>query len=169
MDGSPPVSSPPSVGFSRQEYCSGLPRSPSGNLPDPGSNGEPLKSAELAGGFFTTDTTWGAPHLLYLQVKQGALMLREGPSLDTGRVANDSFSCTAVEHWDQQGSQPGVQARYMSQTVVQAGFLLWNISSQSSSLWWLWKVAELVPPLACICAFHSFQVRANSPNDFEGP
>ena len=69
-----------------------------GIFPTQGSNGESLKSAELAGQFFTTSATWEAPHLLYLQVKQSAPMLLEGHSLDTERVANDSFSCTAVEH-----------------------------------------------------------------------
>ena len=42
---------PPSVGFSRQEYWSGVPFPPPGNLPDPGI--EPASPA-LAGGFFTT-------------------------------------------------------------------------------------------------------------------
>ena len=45
---------PLSMGFSRQEYWSGLPFSPPGDLPDPGI--EPASSAfpALAGGFFTT-------------------------------------------------------------------------------------------------------------------
>ena len=43
---------PLSVGFSRQEYCSGLPFPPPGGLPDPGL--KPTSSA-LAGGFFTTE------------------------------------------------------------------------------------------------------------------
>ena len=41
-----------SVGFSRQEYWSGLPCPPPGDLPDPGM--EPGCPA-LAGGFFTTE------------------------------------------------------------------------------------------------------------------
>ena len=45
------------VGFSRQEYWSGLPFPPSGDLPDPGM--EPRPPA-LAGGFSTTSTTWEA-------------------------------------------------------------------------------------------------------------
>ena len=40
-----------SMGFSRQEYWSGLPFPPPGNLPDPGI--EPVSPA-LAGMFFTT-------------------------------------------------------------------------------------------------------------------
>lgn len=58
----------------------------------PGIKWESLKSAELAGWFFTTSATWEGPHLLYLQVKQSAPMLLEGHSLDTERVANDSLS-----------------------------------------------------------------------------
>ena len=42
---------PLSMGFSRQEYWSGLPFPPPGHLPDPGI--EPASPA-LAGGFFTT-------------------------------------------------------------------------------------------------------------------
>ena len=42
---------PLSMGFSRQEYWSGLPCPPPGDLPDPGI--EPASPA-LAGGFFTS-------------------------------------------------------------------------------------------------------------------
>ena len=43
---------PPSVGFSMQEYWSGLPLTPPGDLPNPGV--EPVSPA-LAGRFFTTE------------------------------------------------------------------------------------------------------------------
>ena len=46
-------------GFSRQEYWSGLPHPPSGDLPDPGIKPTSLTSPALAGGFFTTSTTRG--------------------------------------------------------------------------------------------------------------
>ena len=46
-----------SMGFSRQEYCSGLPSPSPGDLPDPGIT--PMSPA-LAGGFFTTSATWEA-------------------------------------------------------------------------------------------------------------
>ena len=49
-----------SVGFSRQEYCSGLPCHPLGNLPNPGIKPTSLASPPLAGRFFTTVTTWEA-------------------------------------------------------------------------------------------------------------
>ena len=43
--------------FSRKEYWSGLPYS-TGDLPDPGIEPMSLMSPALAGGFFTTSTTW---------------------------------------------------------------------------------------------------------------
>ena len=45
---------PLSMGFSRQEYWSGLPCPPLGDLPDTGIEPMSLKSPALAGGFFTT-------------------------------------------------------------------------------------------------------------------
>ena len=48
---------PLSVGFSRQEYWSGLPCPPPGDRPDPGIELVSLKSAALAGRFFTTSIT----------------------------------------------------------------------------------------------------------------
>ena len=50
--------SPLPMGFSRQEYWSGLPRPPPGDLPDPGIDPTSLKSSALAGGLFTTATIW---------------------------------------------------------------------------------------------------------------
>ena len=49
------------MGFSRQEYWSGLPCSPPGDLPHPGIKPLSLMSPTLVGGFFTTSTTWEAP------------------------------------------------------------------------------------------------------------
>ena len=49
-----------SVGFSKQEYWSGLPCTPSGDLPKPGIALESLMSPALASGFFTTRATWEA-------------------------------------------------------------------------------------------------------------
>ena len=43
-----------SIGFSRQEYWSGLPFPPLGNLPDPGMEPESPASPVIAGIFFTT-------------------------------------------------------------------------------------------------------------------
>ena len=46
-----------SMGFSRQEYWSGLPCPPPGDLPDPRIEPTP---PGLAGAFFTTSATWEA-------------------------------------------------------------------------------------------------------------
>ena len=46
---------PLSVGFSRQEYWSGLPCPPSGHFPHPGVEPSSLLSPALPGGFFTTN------------------------------------------------------------------------------------------------------------------
>ena len=48
---------PLSMGFSRQEYWSGLPCPPLGDLPYPGIKPASSVSPALAGGFFTTGAT----------------------------------------------------------------------------------------------------------------
>ena len=47
-----------SMGFSRQEYWSGLPCPPPRDLPNPGTEPTPPASPALVGRFFTTSTTW---------------------------------------------------------------------------------------------------------------
>ena len=47
--------------FSRQEYWSGLPCSPPGDLPNPGIKPTSLTSPALAGGFFTTAAAAKSP------------------------------------------------------------------------------------------------------------
>ena len=49
---------PLSMGFSRQEYWSGLPFLPPGCLPDQGMEPTSLMSPGLAGGFLTSSATW---------------------------------------------------------------------------------------------------------------
>ena len=51
---------PLSMGFSGQENWNGLPCPPPGHLPGPGIKPTSLMSPALAGGFFTTRTTWEA-------------------------------------------------------------------------------------------------------------
>ena len=62
---------PLSIGFSRQEYWSGLPYPPPGDLPDPGIKSMSLTSPALAAGFFTTSATRKAlpPILKLVQVE----------------------------------------------------------------------------------------------------
>ena len=52
---------PLSMGFSRQEYWSGLQCPPPGDLPNPGFEPMSVMFPALAGEFFTTNTTWEAP------------------------------------------------------------------------------------------------------------
>ena len=58
--GTVPSQAPLPMGFSRQEYWSGLPCSPPEDHPDPGIEPVFLISPSWAGGFFTTNTTWEA-------------------------------------------------------------------------------------------------------------
>ena len=48
------------MGFFRQEYWSGLPFPPPGDLPNPRIKPTSPVSPALAGGFFTISTTWEA-------------------------------------------------------------------------------------------------------------
>ena len=48
------------MGFSSQEYWNGLPFPPLGDLPNPGIELVSPFPPALAGGFFTTSTTWEA-------------------------------------------------------------------------------------------------------------
>ena len=57
---------PLSVGFSQQEYWSGLLCPPPGDLPKLGIKPVSLMSPALVGGFFTTSTTWEAPLIIYI-------------------------------------------------------------------------------------------------------
>ena len=65
-----PVSwqTPLSMGFSMQEYWSGLPGSP-GDLPHPRTEPAYLPSPALAGRFFTTRTTWEDPYQVHVSLK----------------------------------------------------------------------------------------------------
>ena len=57
------------MGFSRQEYWSGLLCPPPGDLPDPIIEPASLMSPELAGEFFTTGASWEAQQLPYREFK----------------------------------------------------------------------------------------------------
>ena len=57
------------MGFTRQEYWSGLLCPPPGDLPDPGIKPTSLMSPALAGGLFTASATWEGPVELYCTSK----------------------------------------------------------------------------------------------------
>ena len=60
---------PLSMGFSKQEYCSGLPCPPPGDLPDPGIKSASLASPALAGSFFTANANLEAHKGAYIYLK----------------------------------------------------------------------------------------------------
>ena len=60
---------PLSMGFSRQEYWSGLPFPPRGDLPNWGIKTASLMSPALEGSFFITGTSWVARPLSFHQPK----------------------------------------------------------------------------------------------------
>ena len=59
-----------SMGFSRQQYWSGLPCSPPGDLPNLGIEPWFLMSSALADGFFTTGATWETHNGILLSHKK---------------------------------------------------------------------------------------------------
>ena len=66
---------PLSVGFPRQEYWSGLPFPPPGNLPDPETEPVSPASPAFAGGFITTEPPGKLKSLELLDlIKQSANM-----------------------------------------------------------------------------------------------
>ena len=64
---------PLAMGFSRQEYWSGLPCPPPGHLPDPEIEPTFFMSPTLSGRFFTTSTTWEALRALWWPKWEGNL------------------------------------------------------------------------------------------------
>ena len=87
---------PVSMGFSRQEYWSGLPCSPPGELPNPGLQPESLTSLALAGGLFITNATWEAQKVMKgmgkkEKIKQQSLVRRWGRGTWLNRKVKVSF------------------------------------------------------------------------------
>ena len=77
-----------SMGFSRQEYWSGLPFSSPGDLPDPSIKPRSPVSPALAEGFFTTGATWKAHVLLVTTVKLHSLGLEDRGWVMVGRITS---------------------------------------------------------------------------------
>ena len=95
------------MGFSRQEYWSGLSCSPPEDLPYPGIEPESLRSPALAGKFFTTSTTWEAKSI-YIPIKLKKKTKKDGrdswltvPSCPIGADA----SLRQVLCWEMEGFQ----------------------------------------------------------------
>ena len=68
---------PLSMGFSRQEYWSGLPCPPPGNLPIQEIEPKSLRYPALAGRFFTTSPTWEAQNIHTYWIIWGCQRMRD--------------------------------------------------------------------------------------------
>ena len=111
---------PLSMGFSRQEYWTGLPCCPPGDHLDLGIKPRSLASLALAGGFFTTRATWEAP--LGAGAATAAKSLQLCPTL-----------CDPID-----GSPPGSPVPGILHTGVGCHFLLQCMKVKSGS-----EVAQL--------------------------
>ena len=74
------------MGFSRQEYWSGLPCPPPGDLPDPGLEPSSLESSALAGGYFTTVSPGKPPNYLLISEKYPKFSEFPFPYLESGSI-----------------------------------------------------------------------------------
>ena len=96
---------PLSMGFSRQEYLSGLPCPSPGDLPDPGIKPTSLMSPAWAGGFFTTSATIQCEKSKFcfselLEFIFNIFDLQFIESVDTEYVHAKSLqSCLTLLHW----------------------------------------------------------------------
>ena len=82
-----------SMGFSRQEYQSGLPYPPPGDLSHPGIESAFLTSLAVVGWFFTTSATWEA--LIQVTVTKVIFLLGYlQPMTQQGRASKDSIILT---------------------------------------------------------------------------
>ena len=119
---------PQSLGFSRQEYWSGLPCLPPGYLPNPEVEPASLMSPARAGGFFTTSTTWEAH-------KEGRVL--KSLCFWIGGAGEDSW-----ESLGQQGDQTSEETnlkyssvRLMLKLKLQYfGHLMWRANSLKKTL-----------------------------------
>ena len=75
------------MGFSKQEYWSGLPFPCLGDLPDPGIETMSVTSPELAGRVFTNSATWEAPPRLLGGNKYGKQHLT---NVSSGKSVSDA-------------------------------------------------------------------------------
>ena len=93
---------PLSMGFSRQEYWSGLPCPPPGDLPDSGIEPTSLKSPALAGRFFTTSATREAQTFKMVHVKKKNLKKKSANHYCS--VSCDLFATVTLKTTDDRSS-----------------------------------------------------------------
>ena len=141
------LQAPLSMGFSRQEYWSGLPLPPPGYLPKPGIEPTSLMSPALAGRFFTISITWGTPSIGYtsIQIKKfnnkksklnvwAVLQLSPIQITPSGspQAITTQWVCLLVSHTPELG-------KVQWQEPKQSGRSTWNGHSQP----WLYKTQSI--------------------------
>ena len=85
---------PLSMGFSRQEYWSGLPCPPPGDLPNPGIEPVSLMCPSLAGRFFTTSATWETS--IFGAKCSSVLIQMPSLTMAWGQITNCIISCKMI-------------------------------------------------------------------------
>ena len=80
------LQTPLSMGFSRQDYWSGLPCLSSGDLPDPGIDS--LSSPASAGRFFTTSATWEARGVCRVCIFYNAVVILTSETCPTEKAVD---------------------------------------------------------------------------------
>ena len=117
------LQAPVSVGFSRQEYWSGLLCPPPGDLPDPGIEPASLTSPALARGFFTTSTTWevNGPIIPILGIYTGEI--KTYVHIDT---VHKNLKCSIHNHQHLDNNKYPLWNEWINKTVVHSssGILL---------------------------------------------
>ena len=113
---------PLSMGFSRQEYWSGLPFPSPGNLPYPGIKPTSLESPALVGEFFTTSATWHCHKCIqniiteskdldiYTKYREGKLCIEGGLSLSLSNL-------NTLKMLHIQKKNPGQQIIYLCKVI----------------------------------------------------
>ena len=129
---------PLSMGFSRQEYQSGLPCSPPRDLPNPGMEPTSLMSPALAGRFFTTTATWEA-------LKQSLAHYKVSMWSERCSVMSDSLWPHGLYRpWNSPGQNTGVGSLSLMQGIFptqrlnphhpHCRWILYQLSYQGSPL-----------------------------------
>ena len=129
---------PLSMGFSKQEYWSGLPLPSPGDLPDSGTEPTPLKSPALADRLFSTSATWESsetlPHGCPQALRPALYVSREPVS------PLPSIPCLRrkeLRHQRRQNSGRGFAGRGVQGTHGSGQRSTWSLVSEGKMQFWL--------------------------------
>ena len=146
------------MGFSRQEYWSGLPCPPPGDLPNPGIKPASLMSPALAGGLFTTGAAWEVPILNLPPIKN--LLYYDLQKLDLCCVAGTTGKEEDLDYKEQKChlnleikgvvlGVPGLRIKEVSENGLDLGWLPPRLLLRSLLLSGVW----LAPSFLCLLGF----------------